>query len=241
MSLIIDLVLLVILIICAWSGYKKGILMGLGGILCIIVSIYGGNLLANLFSYDVVPALKPFVSAFAESYLTAEDTTVLEQMGWDGYDYSVEDLLQQNPARKIEFSSIFFESLGIDAASADRMAERSVTYASESGVTIMNAIVHILSESISYVVCFLLAFTLILILLTMLGNLPNLSYKIPNLDLVNDIGGAVLGLVTGFLFCILIVWALKFLGVLFESGTLSSARLAGWLLRKNFLLNYLNI
>ena len=52
MKAIIDLVLLGILVICAWNGYKKGLIMGVGGILCIIIGIYGANLLANTFYHD---------------------------------------------------------------------------------------------------------------------------------------------------------------------------------------------
>ena len=59
MKAVIDLVLLGILIVCVWSGYKKGIIMGIGGILCIIVAVYGANLLANSFSYELRPNIEP--------------------------------------------------------------------------------------------------------------------------------------------------------------------------------------
>ena len=92
----------------------------------------------------------------------------------------------------------------------------------------------------SYVAIFIVAFLLIIIILTVIGNLPNLSYKIPGLDLVNDIAGAVLGLATGFLFCVLLVWALKFMGLLLGDA-LSESGIGGWLLEKNHLLPYLGI
>ena len=240
MKAIIDLVLLGILIVCTWTGYKKGILMGIGGILVIIVGIYGGNLLANLFSYDVVPAMKPFVSGFVEGQLQG-DSKLLEQMGWNGRDYSVEDLLQQHPERREEFAAACYVSIGIDAQTAEHMAERVVTYAGENDVAVKDATVHILCVTASYLLCFVLGFLLIVILLTVIGNLPNLSFKIPHLDLVNDIGGAVLGLFTGLLFCVVLVWALKFMGKLLGNGTLSDATFGGWLLRKDFLFKYLNI
>ena len=241
MRAIIDLALLGILIICTWGGYKKGVLMGVGGILCIIVAIYGANLLANLFSYDVVPALKPFVNGYTERLLSDDDSKVLRELGWEDYDFSVEDLLDRFPDRRAEFAAKCYEAVGIDAAAAAHMAERAVTYAAESGGTMTNATVQILCETVGYVGCFILAFLLIIIALTVIGNLPNLSYKIPNLDLFNDIGGAVLGLVTGLMFCVLLVWALKFMGMILGSGTLSGTRLGGWLLRRDFLLRFLGI
>lgn len=241
MRAIIDLVLLGILIICTWSGYKKGILMGIGGIVAIVVSLYGANLLANVFSYDVVPALRPFVGGYSERLLAGKDSPVLEEMGWTDYDYSVEDLLQRFPERREEFFSSCYTSLGVDKTTAGVMADRASAYARESGVGMKDAMVHVLCETISYVGCFLLAFLLLIIILTVIGNLPNLSYKIPRLDVVNDVGGAVLGLVTGFLFCVVLVWAMKFMGMLLRNDALASTRLGGWLLEKDLLMKYLNI
>ena len=122
---IIDLVLLGILIVCIWSGYKKGIIMGIGGILCIIVAIYGANLLANSFSFDVVPALKPFANGYTETLIGGSDSAVMKRMGWDGSTYSPEDLVEMYPERKLEFCSTCYQVLGIDEATADRMAEFS--------------------------------------------------------------------------------------------------------------------
>ena len=238
---IIDLVLLGILIVCIWSGYKKGIIMGVGGILCIIVAVYGANLLANSFSFDVVPALKPFANGYTETLIGGDDSAVMKRMGWDDSGYSPEDLVEMHPERKLEFCSTCYQVLGIDSATADRMAEKAVTYARESGSTIRAAVGQILCETVSYAGCFLIAFVLIIIILTVIGNLPNLSFKLPRLDLVNDIVGALLGAVTGLMFCAVLVWALKFTGMLIGNDTLAATRIGGWLLRKDFLLKYMGI
>ena len=238
---IIDLVLLGILIICVWSGYKKGIIMGVGGILCIIVAVYGANLLANSFSYDVVPALKPFANGYTETMMNGSDSTVMKRMGWDGSTYRVEDLVEMYPNRKLEFCSTCYQALGFDENLSDRMAEKAVTYARESGSSIRAAVGQILCETVSYAACFLVAFLLILIILTVIGNLPNLSYKLPRFDILNDILGAVLGLVTGLMLCAVLVWALRFLGKLIGTDTLASTRIGGWLLRQGYLTRYLGI
>ena len=238
---IIDLVLLGILIICVWSGYKKGIIMGVGGILCIIVAVYGANLLANSFSYDVVPALKPFANGYTETMMNGSDSTVMKRMGWEGSTYRVEDLVEMYPNRKLEFCSTCYQALGFDENLSDRMAEKAVTYARESGSGIRAAVGQILCETVSYAACFLVAFLLILIILTVIGNLPNLSYKLPRFDILNDILGAVLGLVTGLMLCAVLVWALRFLGKLIGTDTLASTRIGGWLLRQAYLTRYLGI
>lgn len=241
MKAIIDLALLAILIICIWSGYKKGLIMGLGGILCIIISLYGANLLSNAFSPDVVPALRPFAGGFMESVVDREEGGVMERMGWKDNAYSVDDLLEQYPEREGEFAAACYETIGIYSSSAAVMAEEAVAHSRETGDDMVSAVVEVLCQRVSYVACFVLVFLLIIIVLTVIGNLPNLSFRLPHLDLVNDISGAILGLVTGLMFCAVAVWALKFVGMLIGSDTLESTILGGWLLRKDFLLRYLGI
>lgn len=241
MKAIIDLILVGILAICIWSGYKKGLIMGVGGVLCIIVSIYGANLLANTFSHDIVPALKPFAAGYTEKLTSGEDSSVLKQLGWEEEERSVSDLLAAQPSQRVAFCAACYRSLGVSEGTAEIMARRAVDYAEETGSGILIAVGQILCESVSYAVCFVLAFLLLIIVLTVVGNLPNLNYKLPSLDLVNDIGGAVLGLVTGLMFCVVLVWALKFMGMILGGETLSSTTLGGWLLRRDFLVKYLGI
>ena len=231
MSTVIDLVLVAIVLICGWAGYKKGLLMGIGGILAIVVALYGANLLANVFSYDLEPAMRPFIYGYAEGVINGKDSDVRAEMGWGRYDYSMEDLLGQHPERQEEFCETCYKTVGFDPSTAESMAKRAVTYAQESGGTVTGAMKHILSQSVSYVAIFVVAFLLIIIVLTVIGNLPNLSYKIPKLDVLNDIAGALLGLVTGFLFCVILVWGLKFFGLLLHDALPES----------NYLLPYLGI
>ena len=241
MKAIIDLILVGILAICIWSGYKKGLIMGVGGVLCIIVAIYGANLLANTFSHDIVPALKPFASGYMEKLISGEDSPVLKEMGWAEEAHSVGDLLDTQPAQRTAFCAACYRTLGVSDATAEIMARRAVVYAEETGSSILTAVGQILCETVSYAACFVLAFLLLIIILTVIGNLPNLNYKLPRFDLVNDIGGAVLGLVTGLMFCVILVWALKFMGMILGGETLPSTRLGGWLLRRDYLVKYLGI
>jgi uncharacterized membrane protein required for colicin V production len=82
MKLAIDLILLAIVIICVWTGYKKGLIMGIGGLVVIIVSLYGACLVSTTYSYEIIPALRPFASGFVERQM---NSTVLENMGLSRY------------------------------------------------------------------------------------------------------------------------------------------------------------
>lgn len=240
MKAAIDIILLVILLHGAWSGYKKGLIMGIGGIVCIIVSIFGANLLANTFSHDVVSALKPFAGGFIEGRLDAEDG-VMDAMGWGDLDYSVEDLLTIHPEKKQEFVAECYKNIGIAPRSAESMAEKALDYIKENDVDIIDGVTVKLCETVSYVGCFVLAFLMIAILLSVIGNLPNLSYKIPNMDMANDIAGTVLGVVNAWMLCVVLVWALKFLGMIIGNDTLDSTILGGLLNKWDPLFRYLGI
>lgn len=237
MNTAIDLILILILLICVWSGYKKGLIMGIGGILVIVVSIYGANLLSNTYSYEVIDALRPFASGYMEKNINEE---VRPSLGMEE-ERSVSDYLKENPDKTEEFGILSYESIGIYEGAAKVMAKEAGDYASEQNVGYVDAAIEILCIRISYVVGFILVFLLILIVLTVIGNLPNLSYKIPNLDALNDIGGAVCGAITGFAFCCLLVWALKFTGILLSQEILDDTHLASWLMRWDMIGRILGV
>ncbi len=237
----IDILLLVILVYGTWTGYKKGLIMGIAGALVLVVSVYGANLLSNAFSYDIVPALRPFAGGYIENMVDGEDG-VLASMDWENdYNYSLNDLLSQYSDEHDEFAAECFERLGITPSAAKVMAESATEYAAEENENLVDAVVHELCARLSYMGCFIIAFLIIAIVLTVVINLPNLSYKIPHLDLVNDIGGTVLGLATAFAYCAVFVWALKFMGIIIGGETLAETTLGGWFLKQDFLARVLGV
>ena len=89
-----------------------------------------------------------------------------------------------------------------------------------------SAIVEVFCERIAYVGVIILGFVLILILLLAIGNLPNLTFKIPEKEKLDDVGGVIVGAVNGVTYCVLLCWALQFLGILIGRDTLSHTFLA---------------
>ena len=240
MRAIIDITIVAILIVCTWSGYKKGIVMGVGGIIAIIVALFAANIVASTFSAEVIPAMRPFASGYMEKQIE-EEGGVLEVMGWSETDYSVNDLLEIYPEQAEAFAAQCYREFGIFETSANAMARSAMERHQLAGGELTDSIVHVLCESASFALCYILAFLLVLILLTVLGNLPNLSYKIPNLDTINDAVGAGLGLLTGLLFCIILVWTLKFTGIIIGEETLKGTVLARVILKLDFLIKFLGV
>ena len=242
MTLAIDLVFIVILAVCAWSGYKKGIIMGIGGLLVIIISLYGGHLLSSTFSYEVIPALKPFASGYLEARVPEQ---LYEQLGYEADDngdydveFSVHDLYEEYPELREISAKQAFMSLGVFEEEAEDLAAEAVAYQEENEVEFTDAVIQIFCQRITYFLGFLIGFALIAILLTVLGNLLNLSYKLPGLNIVNDILGLCIGLVTGICFCSVLIWVLHYTGKVISLETLESTKVASWFLEKDYFNTY---
>ncbi len=243
---IINLVLIAILVICAWQGYKKGIIMGIIQVLVIILSLYGAQLLSDTYSYEVIPVLRPFVSGYME---TQVEENTYQAFGYVAdpltgqYDapYSSTDLLLSRPEMRETVISDTYKSLGIYDAMAQTLTGRTMDYIQQNNASVSSAIVTVACQSVTWYAGFLLAFIILFAILTVIVNLPNLSFKIPYVGIVNDIGGVLIGLFVGALFCSVVVWVFQFAGLVLPEQSLRATGLAAYFLDKNLLANYISL
>ena len=242
---IINLVLIAILVICAWQGYKKGIIMGIIQVLVIILSLYGAQLLSDTYSYEVIPVLKPFASGYLENQVEETAFTAMgyepDEKGEFHVNYSLSDLLNANQDLQEPIVYETYKSLGVYESMAQTLTARTMDYARDEETSLSAAVVNVVCQSVTWYGGFLLAFLIVFAVLTVIINLPNLSFKLPYIGLVNDIGGVAIGIFVGLLFCSLIVWALQFTGLLLSEDTLRATGLAAYLLDKNMLATYITL
>lgn len=210
MNWAIDLMLLAILVLCAWNGYRKGVIMEIGAVICLVVSLYGAYLIANTFSYEVVSAVKPFAGGFIEEVIRVD---VPERLEYDLSEYSLNDIVESEPEKAKDVAKATFLCLGVYEPTAEELSNRVVTYSDENQVSLKNAIIDVTCDTMVFAAAVALCFVIILIFLTFIGNIPNLSFRLPNMEEVDEIGGAVVGLMRGAVLCMLVAWALKFMGM----------------------------
>lgn len=223
MRWVIDLILLAVVLLSAVNGYRKGIIMESGAVLCLAISLYAATFVANTFSYEVVSAVKPFVGGFIESVINEE---VPRKLGYDLNEYSLNDMIEADPTKAYDVAEASFMCMGIYEDTAAELAEEAQTYAAENTVSVKSAIVDVACNTLVYAAAVALCFLVILIFLTFLGNLPNLSFRLPKYEEVDEIGGAVVGVLHGIFWGMLAVWALKFMGLLIGEDTISTTILA---------------
>lgn len=238
MKWVIDLVLLAILLLCAWNGYKKGLIMEIGAMVCLAVSLYAACLVANTFSYEVVSALKPFAGGYIESVVTEKAP---ERLEYDLSEYSINDIVSGDQEKAHDVAKATFLCLGVYESTAEALATEVQNYMDENKVTLQEAVIDVTCNTVVYAATVVLLFLIFLIFLTVLGNIPNLSFRLPNMEEVDEIGGAVVGLLRGAVLCMLAVWALRFMGLLIGEETLDTTILAKLLGKFSFVSFFLGV
>ncbi len=234
MKIILDAVLLIIVTLCIWDGYKRGLVGGIAGILAIVIALLAGDYLSESYASEAIPVLEPFVDGYVDSQNTRD--SVLEQMGYGGTELSLEDVLATDSSLRYDYALLCMEEIGFHEQRAVDLAEITVWYADQNDVNMTEAVIVTLCDTITHVLGLALCFILILILLTALMNIGNLVFCLPeSLELLDELGGAVLGFVKAFLYCILICWLLSFLGIMIGKDTLDGTLLARFFLSFRFL------
>ena len=233
MKLIIDVALLVIIALCTWGGFKRGLIGGIAGLLAIVIALFGGSLLSSAYSAEVIPALKPFVNGYIDTPQTRDD--ILADLGYGSSDRSLDDILAADPSLRYDYAYGCITAVGFSSDRAEELAAKSVALSEERGLSMKDAVVAVLCDTITYVAGLLLAFLMILILLIALGNVFNLSLRLPNMELLDEISGTILGLARGVVYCVLLCWILSFFGLVIGRGTLEDTTLARFFLGIDFI------
>lgn len=233
MKLIIDITLLVIIALCTWGGFKRGLIGGIAGLIAIVIALFGGSLLSSAYSGEVIPALKPFVNGFIDTPQTRDE--ILAELGYGESDKSLNDILAEDPSLRYDYAYNCVLAVGFTSERAEELAEKSVALSEAREIDMTDAVVAVLCDTITYVGGLLLAFLMILILLIAFANVFNLSLRLPNMEALDEISGTILGFARGFVYCVLLCWILSFFGLVIGKTTLENTTLARFFLSIDFI------
>ena len=115
--------------------------------------------------------------------------------------------------------------LGLDEEVRGQLSEQAETAMRDTGAAVVEAVVESVAYSFIYGALYILVFLLLLLLVHVLIGAMDLVMKLPGLNLLNALGGALVGLVEGALLLFLAVWVLRRLGVSFETEALAEAHI----------------
>ena len=184
------IIFIAIPVFCAWRGYKNGIIRGVFGILAIIVALYCGNIIANMYSKDFDGMLSPFIGGMVD---TSENTVMSKP------DEAVVHISDSEKTDVGAVSYAIIRQMGVAEGAAKALAEEVSEECANVDQAMCDTIGEKLSARFSYIVVFCVAFAMIAILFTVIGNIINISFQIPVLGVAEPILGAVLGAVRGIL------------------------------------------
>lgn len=221
---IIDIVLLLILIGCAWKGYRNGLIPGIFMLLALFASLYGAKLVAETYSEEFISILEPFASGMTDRAMRElEDEDVLK--GNDVY----------------AASKAILEEIGFMGSAAENIAGELDKEVNETGHVLRAAMVKRLCIDVAYVLTLVIAFVLLAIAFAVIGNLISLSFHIPGLEVIDGILGAIFGLGEGAVFAFFIAWLLRFGGMLLKAEVVEETILLKWLQSVNPLVEFFGL
>ena len=239
MSLVIDIVLAGIVAFCGWRGFRTGIINGVCGILAVVIALYGANLLAEAFYTEFSDIVEPFALSVVEKAVgggspeengtgdgaESNTLTVEEREKLDVYTVSKEVM------GRLGFSGGASEGIARDVAST----HAKVNNAMEEELTAQ------VCARAAFVALFSIAFILIAIIFSVIGNIADLSFGLPGHENLNHITGAALGVIRGLLIILAIGCIGRYLGLLIPAAVTDKTLLYQKLLANNKIAELLNI
>lgn len=227
MSLAIDIILVLILALAAWRGFRNGFIRGVLGLVAIVVAIYGANLVAKTYSGEFTGMLKPFVggiidSAVSDAIVKYDQQSPDTETGADGDGESDADTGadgdadtgRDDDANVFEISFEALRNIGISSKAAGLLAEKVGDEIKSIGQQMTSSLTEKLCGALAYIILFGISFVIILIIFAIIGNLMNLVYILPGIETADRLIGLILGLVKGALIVFAIAVMIRYLGLL---------------------------
>ncbi len=175
----VDIIIIGVLVLCAVIGAYRGLLQSLAGVIIVVAAFLGASLAADALS----PAVAEWIGPMVEESIQ-------------------EKLLQSNTADVGGMLGNFHFSGG----SLQKMTEEIMDKATQTGMSILNAVTESVTHSVAYALTYFISFLILLLLLWLAMKPLKLMTRLPGLHMLNCIGGGALGLVWGTLLTFLAVW-----------------------------------
>ena len=240
-SIIMDVLLVGIIVLAAYRGFRKGIIASVIGLVSLVVAIYGANLLAVTFSGEFVGVLEPFVSGIVDSteakILSYGSGSEAEESGY----VPAEPVNSEDAKNSYKVSYSVLKELGLDDKIADSIATE-VTKVTDTVSSRMNSsLTQKICEKLSFLAVFVIAFALIMIIFAAIGNMLDLVFGLPGLENLNHILGGILGAAKGIAIVIVICCVCRYLGILIGAEIVENTWIMKRLMENNLIANLLKI
>lgn len=221
---ILKIIFIAIPVFCAWRGYKNGIIRSACGILAVVLALFCGNIVANMYSTDFDGMLSPFVNGMVDG---AENTVMTDEE---------EAVVQVSDSDKDDVYTVsyaIFRQMGVVESAAEKMAEEVALECPNVDQSMCDTIGENLSARFSYILVFCIAFAMIAIIFAVIGNIINISLQIPILGVAEPILGTIIGAAKGLLIMYAVAMFLRYFGIIIPDEALEGTEFVFKLVNEN--------
>ncbi len=207
----VDIILLLVLLVCILSGYRKGLILSLCSLLILVVSCLGASVAQEVLTPRVVAEVTPQVTESISEKLEEQISLSTENAISDasqsgitigGQEITLGDLIE------------LLQTFGIDVQQSAQNA------ASDISAPLVQAAAEALAESIvgafAGILIFLATFLIIFLVLRAVELGINTVDHLPVIHTLNHLGGGVVGLVIGAFTLVMVIAVLSQSGILPE-------------------------
>ncbi len=236
MSLAIDLVLVAIVALCGWRGFRTGIVNGVCWILAIIISLYCANLASTAYHREFSDIVEPFALSVVERTIKGEDSDENGEMVVGDVDLDAREDLDPR-----EVSMTALEKLGFSESAAQSIADDVAATNEKVNNAMIEELTELICQRVSYVAIFAIAFILIAIIFTVIGNVFDLALGLPGHENLNHVTGLALGIIRGILVVMVIGCFARYTGLLIPQQTVEKTFILSRFVETNKIAELLNI
>ena len=220
--ILLDVLVVVILLICALRGAARGLVLSLCGLLAVAVAFAGASIASRALSPVVARALEPRFAAAIEEKLDEQIHAAQE----GDTPVSTDELPMQEVLNALKEMGFYEELVDtVNRAVEDGMLDVAAGAAA--------AVAAAIAQSVASFLIFLVVFILILIIWTALSHSLDLVARLPGLHFLNKTGGAVIGVVKGCALLFVAVWLIQYLGHIIPEEAVRNTHLLRYFLAFN--------
>jgi len=231
--LALDIAVIAIVVFCGWRGYRNGLIRGVFGIVSIVVSLFIASVAATAYSGDLEEMLNPFIGGII-------DSAIVDIFEKDS-EIDADGLKDETKTFSTAYEAL--RRIGLPEAAADRVAEMVAKDNDQEELSaglLSNAIADRLSSVLSFVAVFGIAFALVAIIFTVIGNLVGFVFSLPGLELLDIISGTLFGLAKGLIIVFAIAAVVRYAGVL-APETFEGTKILKYIVNTNPIANSMGI
>ena len=199
-DLMFDLIIIVILVLFAWRGASKGLILSLCGLLAVFVAFFAAQTVSDTFCVPVANILKPIISQKFWDVIPVSGTVAVDAEG-------------AQPAVTADQVLAAVRANGLFEGFSDFLEQGAHSAVKNALVSPVEALADYLAKGIAKTLLFSLVFFGGLLAWFLLSHALDIAFKLPILAEVNLAGGLIIGLAKGVLVVVMLVWAGQLAGV----------------------------